>query len=695
VKKLFFSLIVSLGLILSACSSPAPATTAAPGPTEAAEQPTATLEPTEAPEPTDLPPTNTPESTATPEPIAQPISGANAANLTFQELVELPRRPQLAFPYVLFTPDSQSVIVQTEAGADLLNADNLEVENGFPGVQAAGFLADGRLYGKQNGGLVFVDLGSGEIETAAYEGALSTIYAISPQADKLAYRADDSTIRVIDIASGSATPIAIDQPLSMKQLLFSGDGEVLLAWWDLNYPNAFYAGYDTATGKQIYRQSIHLRVPQLSTDGQTAYFMQNSAVDAHNVADNSPTSTFPGVTEIGGEKMWLDGFFIAGSGELIVATYGGNSDNAYYMASDFATAQSSAVLTLSTHSRPVVAVAPDGSRFLILGENGGLTSYDAASGEVAAESEAYSLVSQPALSPDGSLVAWSSFEDVNVYNWQTEEFVLQASQPSAPWAIGRVGFLRNDSLFSENIIGIINQYDRPEQLPRLSIWDLSSGQMSNSYDSLLGCDSPDGVLYLKCALYKVNGNLISNTALRIFDLADVNSILATDNTESQYFISSPTGNGFASCNVGGNAITVRMTGAAAAQLPFACQPFIFGPEGTTLYLQDGTVVDLASGEASLQLEADASGHVFEASLTESMIFFNPNLQVEDIIDKPAKLFEGDNFIVIDNRVFDAAGGELLIELPDVTTVHGITLADDGMTLVLLTNRGLERWKAVQ
>jgi hypothetical protein len=112
-------------------------------------------------------------------------------------------------------------------------------------------------------------------------------------------------------------------------------------------------------------------------------------------------------------------------------------------------------------------------------------------------------------------------------------------------------------------------------------------------------------------------------------------------------------------------------------------------------LQDGTVVDLASGEASLQLEADASGNVFEGSITESMIFFNPHLQVEDITTKPHKIFEGEDFVVINNRIFDADSGELLIELPGVDNIHGITTADDDLTLIVLTNRGLERWQALQ
>jgi hypothetical protein len=98
VKKPILVITICISLILSACSSPAPTTTATPVPTDAIEKPTAILVPTDAPEPTEVLSTHTPEPTATLGPEPQPLSAANAANLAFQGMVELPRTSQLALP---------------------------------------------------------------------------------------------------------------------------------------------------------------------------------------------------------------------------------------------------------------------------------------------------------------------------------------------------------------------------------------------------------------------------------------------------------------------------------------------------------------------------------------------------------------------------------------------------------------------
>lgn len=107
------------------------------------------------------------------------------------------------------------------------------------------------------------------------------------------------------------------------------------------------------------------------------------------------------------------------------------------------------------------------------------------------------------------------------------------------------------------------------------------------------------------------------------------------------------------------------------------------------------MVDIASGEAPLKLTVDKAGRAFDAGFIDSTVQFEHHLQLEAYNGQPPKYFEGDGFLVINNRVFDSNTGALLAELEGSNAVYGISVADDGMTLLLLTNRGLERWQAVQ
>jgi hypothetical protein len=135
-KKTFLFILCSM-LLLSACGSPAPSVIEAAGQTTEPEADSAA---------------NTPAPTATLAPEPQVINGENAANLAFQGLVDLPRKTSVAWPYVIYSGDSQHIAVTTEAGVDVLNSKTLEFETSFPGLRVDGSLEDGRLYGWKDGG---------------------------------------------------------------------------------------------------------------------------------------------------------------------------------------------------------------------------------------------------------------------------------------------------------------------------------------------------------------------------------------------------------------------------------------------------------------------------------------------------------------------------------------------------------------
>lgn len=568
-------LLVSLGLILSACSSPTPATTEAPAPTAAVEQSTATLAPTDGPAPTEMLPTNTPEPTATLKPQPQVISEDNAASLTFQGLIELPANPNLVAPYVLFTSDSKQVLVQTEAGLDALNIASLEVEDSYPGVQARDLLADGRVYGKLGDQVVFLDLASGQIEPIEGIPPFSGRYVVSPQGNKLAYVQDDKTIQVVDLASGQATAISIKFSTQLNKLVLNSDGSILIAWWELGYPNASYIAYDTVTGNKLYEQPTNRMPPQLLEDGEhVAVEPIGNAVEIHTIADNKAGDTVSVITDLT-ERFFGGRFFVAQNGKAIIGLYGANSGSAAIVVSEIPTNRSLAVVTRSDPGgpKPELFLAPDASSFIVVWPEGRLELHKSDGGEVIAETDRYSVGSHLALSPNGQLIAWTDFEGVNVYNWQTSEFVLQQKHSTVPVGVGRVGFIGDNGLFVSLNTSFVNKFGFNEQLPQLSLWDLGSGQITNAYDSLSGCDVQDTGTYIKCSVYKVTSDYIGIIATRIFPISDPNTVVATDNEAKVFMVSSPTADGYASCEVGGSTISVKAGSAPAVRLNYPCQPF--------------------------------------------------------------------------------------------------------------------------
>jgi hypothetical protein len=659
--------------------------------------PTNTAAPTVVPATaTEAPPTDTPEPTATATPAQQVISGANAAGLAFESIVELPRQPNLAAPYVLFPPDGQSVLVQTEAGLDVLNT-SLELQTTHGGMQAVGLLADGRVYGKQDGGVVFLDLASGDTE-AVTTPAFTSLYTVSPDGAKLAYIQDDTHLAVVDLASGTETVINIKFSDMLNMLGFSGDGAILVAWWELNYPNASYAAYSTETGRQLYEQPTNRMAPVILSDGaHIAVEPIGQSVELHSLADNSKGASVGTIVDLPDDRYFGGGFSVASSGALMVGNFAPGfepTDPKVLIATSFETGASLSIVSVSG-VWPQVFAGADGATFVVVWPDGRVTLYQADGGDVLAESTAYAVGSHPALSPDGSRVAWATFAGVDVVDWQKGDVVLEAAQPSQVTHIGRVTFSGNDTLLAETVNLTLNEFGREAWTVRLSQWDLAAGQFETSIEGLSACDATDPGTYLKCSVYQINGNSLGIIATRILAIADPEQVLFNDNQAEVFMVSSPTADSYATCMSGGDSISVKAGADPAVFLEFACQPFFYGPAGDVLYLQDGTVVDIASGAATMQLEVDAAGHAFEAGFIESMILFEPHLQSERYIGRAPEFLAGDGFIVINDRVFDAATGDLLADLPGINEVYGLTLADEGFSLMVLSNRGLERWTVVQ
>ncbi len=655
-------------------------------------EPTATLEPTSTP--TDPPePTVTPEptATATPEPQPQKITGDNAAQLTYQEMVEIPRKPNLQWPYVLFSPDSQKMVVQTEAGIEILKADTMEFEASYSSLNVHGFLADGRLYGKQIGRLVFVDLASGEVESIELEANFSGVYVVSPQANKLAYVENDNAIQVIDLVSGAVNSIGIKTADRLNKLIFSGDGSVLLAWWQWEYPHAHYIAYDATAGTWLYEQPTNRVGPKLLAGGEHfAYEPQGNSLSIRTFADNKEITSAPMSISAGGSLFF--GYTYADNGAALAGRYWSREGMAILSVDVEAAVGEAVIFFPDIGPEPELVFAPDAAAFLVIWPDDRLELRQRATGDVLAETDRYAMGSKLALSPDGTQVAWSTFHSVNVFDWQTGQFTFQVESEALPTNVGRVSFVGESTLAVEMVDSFYNEEGWPTRLLQVDLWNLDSGDINTSFNYLNACDSQDEGQYLRCALYKDTGEL---AATRLFLLSNPNIIPISDNTETIFMVGSPTANSVAYCEASSNSIAVKAELAPLSRLAYPCQSFFYDPAGEYLYLQDGAVVRIASGEKVLQLAVDDTGKAFESEFIGPFLPIIMHLQLEDHNGQPPQYLFGDGFIVINNRVFEASSGALLVELTGSISVQGITFSENGKSLLLLTNRGLERWQVVQ
>jgi WD40 repeat protein len=697
VKKSILVITVCLSIILSACSSPAP-TTEAPVLTEAA-QPTATVPPTEPPTPTEVPPTSTPEPTATPEPEPQPITADNVSGIALSSVVEIPRQPNLIFEADPgrneyygssgivggYTPDSQHLIFRSDAGVDVLAAQTLEVEKHYPGLYLANILADGRFAAVQSSQLVFVDPVSGEMETVETDASFSGLYAVNPSGEQAAVLVDDNIVRLYSLTGGEPLDIDLGQSDPPQKLSFTGDGGTLILVI-LGGGNSRFEAYETATATKLYDYPTY-NPPQFSTDGKYFSVTTFNGVVVVDTATNDVLNTYnPGhIIERGcdlaanicvdhGVNLW--GNFVIGSPETaIVITKEvrsegkpGNSiaEQAWHEVSSVDSTFIANMVTgearfvfggYSLESLRTGFGAPDGSTFVIIQNNGKLGLHSLTNGEKVAESDRFAVGSAPKLSADGNLVGWSNLNGVYAYDWQNAELTLEAAQPLPVSKSTFLGFLPEGRLLVESV---------PAAGTGVDVWDIASGSIASTLAGLADCSADSAGAYVLCTVP-------SSGARRIIAVDDPDNIVFTTN-DPTITVLSPAGDSYATCNIDAGSITYKNYESGNVTIAQPCQPMAYSPDGTLLVLQSGMVVGLPSGESTLTLEADASGKAFDG-------------------ESPAVFF-GTDLIILGNRVFDSASGELLVELP-VSNALGFMLSEDGLTLNVLTGSGLEQWQVTQ
>jgi hypothetical protein len=529
--------------------------------------------------------------------------------------------------------------------------------------------------------------------------------------------ADEKTVQIIQVDSGQTTPITISSSGTVETLLFGADDSILIvAYGGATISDGAYTAFDLSTGDQLYTQGSYF----IYSDGQSFVITAGRGYSSEfrDIVSNELLSTR------GSEEDAVNSGFITPSGYerpyyVNFRNFLNDNKQALVVYSENIIPSRFGVYDLETHT-PVYILpqgedvsalkelydgpfaSPDNTTFTVLWPDGGLELFDMASGDSLASSDRFTISSKVTLSPDGSLFAWSTYQGINVYNLQTGEYVMQVEHPKLVLEFGTLSFVGQSKLLVSTMDAILEQQPwGMSETPNLRtyVWDLASGQLDEEHLVLYNCQ-PQGSSeqYMKCAVFDNLGNYAPDTLIgtSVLDIGNPENVVVSGGSEA-FLAGSPSDDGFTLCKEGAPGIAIKEGSGPSLNLEEECQPFFYAADGDaiSLFLQNGKVIDVATGETRLQLDVDESGIAFESEFTlprKAPDWFSYEPYYSGV--KP-RLLSGDGFIVIGDRIFDSQSGALLFHFSDNESVIGAMLEDDGKTLLLLTNRGLERWQVLQ
>lgn len=642
--------------------------------------------------------------TEEPAPVFEPqaITAANASGLTLADLTDLHREfladPFGAWSAARWTPDGAYVVVETSDGFDTLDGASLELVYSADGYRPLDILADGRVAAFMDSELVLVDPATGDTESKG--SAVHTgVIAVSQDGSYMAYVTGINTVSLVTLDSGEISELTISRPYALtgiQHLAFLGDSSALVVSGTDVLSNSPVTLINLTDSTVMYEiQSPAPIVPYPGTDwylyldsatsdspgslarpagSGTAQFLQATfAYRPYSSTYNESTGK-----RTGSSGTATDLSYIAGTEEWAVLYLGNYAELTYqfnllYSRPDFfilfwnSSGENTATITkLEDGTLPnSLAFAPDGESFVTTATSGNVQLWSRDGSPLAFTQ--YTSGGRAMLSPDGSLLAIPGLGSLSLVNSTdlSPDSEIVYPEPAFPGATnfgGQVHFAGEDQLVLSTLAATDAGSDWG---PRVTlVHDVESGELLRRLDNLSDCETSYSGASILCFNF-------DNQSTQLVSLED-GALLTSFKADGISFIRlSQNGMQLSSCREGGDQITIQdFSGGANLVLNFACQDVLFLPGDTTVLLADGTLVDLESREAVGSFAFD------EAYAELPQAFFSP---------------DGD-FVVIGNQVYDLANGALLATLEGIETLYGAALVDDGLTLMLHTDRGLEYWQ---
>lgn len=695
VKRRIGWLVVLLSVLVSACKpEPAPVPTQAvvvyppAGITQALtlEPAPATSTPTPSPSATPAPtrtPLPSPSATLPPTGTPQALKADNVARLKPDAIYPLPQRGRLLGAW--WTPDGKRILAQTTLGLQVLNTDNLRPSASYEGLSAHGFLTDGGVVVSQGERAGRLDLSSGEVSWFSFENRLQNgrapLFAASLDGRWLASASADK-LYLSDLSSGETRAVLFQLNRftinDFQWLGFTPDGAYLLAKLSRSNGLVEIAGIETGRAAQAYAMLVYPYADQLE----------------------------PSFAPDGSQILYHDYNFLAtakpGEGKLLYRASSGfnaeisNTQSARYeltAASFYENGQQAAVLYLVTdidwqrHENQYTSelivwdlaagrvkkslkglpseivslrYSPDWSRFLTTSRTGFLKVWDAVSATELAASAPYDSGGAAAISPDGSLVAQPSLRGVHLL--RSSDMQEQATLAAYPDLTQVEASFINQNLLAVSAVDLGRERF-------VEIWDIGTGTALRRFKGVFQClFSQDGARMV-CHEDFIQLYDTSNGRL----LISLGTAGATDSVAI-----SPDGELLAFCSRGADAVGLwngekgqRLRNLLGDQ-PRICGPVMFSADGRYLISASGYVWDVNSGELASRFRPQAA-YIYDGF--------------------PAATSQAGDLLAIGAQVVDFLDGRKLGELDGPQEVRSLAFSQDGMRLVLLTERGVEFWSA--
>jgi WD40 repeat protein len=706
-------ILFSIIILLTACQ-PAPGSTSTLSQTPLT---TVTLDSSPTQTPT---PSATATATATKKP--EPITSSNIDKLQLTGFKDLGFEYPLVFQRAIFnlspeiepgryiaqqsqnnwgagrwSPDGELLIVETSRGIDILNGHDLTLVSEYDGLTPIDLLSNGDLAALSGNQVVFLNVLDGRT-TAKIE--LENRYAsmaVSPDGSHLAYATGSQTFNLVNLDNGELREFEITRayvPVSISDFAFAPDGSILFVTTPVIYGADVITLFAVDSGKRLYE--IPAAYPVTHAPGTTYYVYWDKGVGIGNGYLAHPsgsadaqvvTATFPASIRIReGTRMSYDSYamsFLSDTNTLGVL-YVGYSDaygppNGMVYIWDLETMQTKSIFNLGYPYPFEFAFSPDGSRFFSVDFSGAIRIWDSTSGQPVASTDRYTFFWPGSLNPDGSQLVIPYYDHFNIVDRVTQRVLDTVVYPTYPEYSysstvpydSRVTFLP-DGLISFWVGYQAASPSIAQSMRHTYTYDtqehtiLTRFDYGKVWDSYYNCEfNEDGSIQV-C-------QLTDNTEIQFIDVAEVRtgkSLLRMRANNIEHYALGRDGLTLTYCASGANYISmVAVPSSPVRQINFPCQDMVFLPGDERLLLSDGQIVDLATKTTVGQ---------FEASWDEFPFVF----------------FQADhNYAIFDTQVFDFQTGQLIGSLPTTSIIRDIAITPDDLTLIILTDRGLEYWQA--
>ena len=727
-KNSLLVLIFLLTLSLIACTTPTPEPTVVAEVEEKAESeavPTEVVPPTATP--TEIPtftptPTETPEPTVTSTPAPLPISSENVRRLEMVSFSDLdlkyvgdPNSGETAYfknqagdwitisvsmgrPInILWNADGRALLVETNRGIDVLDGDTLEFLTDYPNYQLVNSLDRGEIAALQGKDIVFLNIDTNEANPRYTLSDDQVAVKVSPNGKYLTYATGSRTFDLVNLESGEIRNLTIERPVAPAEItdfIFSPNSDMFFAVHTLDiektnpmdFQKKGHHLYAIESGEQFYELVLTTGI-KFADNGDYAYFIWGVGAP---VQIARPATDYSSEVNVGqGVGFLYSESGKCNSGNLLVNQYsfiGGSSQlgllyddiqyerdeacstivntiyNKKMIVRDYVAGEDISMFNEFEQPSPLLFdFSPVGDVLYTFSWDGVIKLWNAKTFEILSTSTQYALDSFADLSPSGTKLAIPFADRIEIWEVSTLD-LLEMIYPANPqFLIESIEFLTDEVVYVQ---GNANRAFNYDLVAGAEVASFSAPERERFGDCRFSENGATQICWVE-GERTIGSRTIYNSL--------TGGIYASFPFETiQYQALSTDGKLVAHCRAQAAFFNLGPVDGQPTPYSYPCQDMLFLPGDTQILLADGTVVGVESKEVEGTFTFSTPYNKF------ADVFFSPN----------------DDFMMIGIDIYDIATGDFLGQLDSEAEIHGIELSEDGMSLIILTEFGLEYWQVL-